>query len=115
MKLPGYWVPCAGKSVVNVPLSSTGMTTALSRPLLERVPMPNTSDPSAVGAPPAGTDGNSTITPLSSVANRATGFETCAAAATAVSTQPPGALELQAKSPGFAEPAVAHAGPQSCR
>ena len=97
MKLSGYRVPCAGKSVVNVPRSSAGMTTALPRPLLERVPMPNTSDPLAVRAPPAGTGGSSTITPLSSVANRATGFETCAAAATAVSTQPPAPLELQAK------------------
>src|SRR5882762_10098580 len=95
MKLTGYRVPCPGKSVVNVPRSSTGMTTALPRPLLERVPMPNTSDPLAVAAPAARTGGSSTITPLSSVANRLTGFETCAAVGNEVSTQPPDALELQ--------------------
>src|SRR5579871_95820 len=73
--------------------------------------MPNTSEPDKVAALPD-SDGNSTMTPLLSVANKSTGFWTCAVSDSAVTWQ-----EVEAQSqynPGLVAPVAVQALPQSC-
>src|SRR5204863_2269956 len=79
MKLPGYDDPFAGNTVISRPEPSTGKTVAPPRPLLDCVPIPNTSVPATVAAPDGATRGSSRMTPLLSTGNIATGLETCPA------------------------------------
>ena len=73
---PGYdWL---WNIVANSAFEFSGKTSAPVMPLLDWVPIPKTSDPLTV-AVAAETAGNSTMTPLLSVANSATGFVICCA------------------------------------
>jgi len=73
------------------------MTTALPRPLLERVPMPNTSDPLAVAA--AGRQDRGQLDDHAVVigVKPAHRIRDLRGVGNEVSTQPPTQLELQAK------------------
>src|SRR5689334_16220701 len=67
---------------------SSVKTDAVPSALFDCVPIPKTNAPVALGAPPDGTCGNSTITPLLSVAKSATGFCTCCVSGRNEGTQP---------------------------
>src|SRR5450631_456671 len=69
-----YFVPPVGKFVVAIPAVSSGITFALPRPLLARVPIPKTNNPDTEAAPLAGMLGSWMKEPLLSVAKPAIGF-----------------------------------------
>src|ERR1700741_191476 len=78
--------PVRAAAISPVFRSRSSLAAPLS-PLLLRVAIPITSDPLTVAAPDAPTVGSSRMTPLLSVAKRATGFCTCLAGGTAAPTQ----------------------------